>query len=97
MGWVGVCDELGDNAGLGDYFVIVRKTGDEAALLGSVLGCSGSTRRWTGPFYATYWVDFKVPWLPWCVQIDYDFLVLEAGFLECDVRTVCPWASMVGV
>lgn len=44
-----------------------------------------------------YWVDFEVPRLSGCVQVNGDFFVVEPGFLEGDVGAVCPGADAAGV
>lgn len=45
----------------------------------------------------TYRVDFQIPRLAWLVQINCDFLIVEAGLLERDVCAVGPGAEAVGV
>lgn len=100
---MGICDELRNNAGLGDYLAIVGKTGDQAALLGLVfcryvfghVGCG--IGRCPGVLLFTYWVDFKVPRLSGLAQINCDFFIVKARFLEGNVCTVCPGAEAAGV
>jgi hypothetical protein len=45
----------------------------------------------------SYRVDLKIPWLPRCVQIDDDLLVVKAELLEGDMRSVGPGAFVVGI
>lgn len=86
-----VCEELGDDARLGDDVAVVGEGGDEAALWlleWTSLHCQGR---------GSYRVDLKVPWLSGCVQIDDDLFVVKAELLEGDMRSVGPGASVVGV
>ena len=58
--------------------------------------CRSKSGCW-GRGLVTYWVDLQIPRLAWCVQVDYDFFILEADFLEGDVCAVSPGAQVVGV
>jgi hypothetical protein len=45
----------------------------------------------------SYRVDLKIPWLSRCVQVDDDLFVVKAELLERNMRSVSPWAFVVGV
>lgn len=45
----------------------------------------------------TYRVDLQIPRLARCAQVNCDFFVVEADFLESNVRAMGPGAEAVGV
>jgi len=71
--WSAVGEEIGYDAGFGDDLfieaVVVLDCRDETALSG-VSGLD-LTCLWRCP----YWVDLKVPWLAWLVEIDKHLVV----------------------
>ena len=44
-----------------------------------------------------YGVDLEIPRLAGCVEVDDDFVVLQAQLFQHNVRAVCPWAAMICV
>lgn len=42
-------------------------------------------------------VNFKIPWLARCVEIDDDLLVFQTKLFDRNVGAVCPRATVVGV
>ena len=102
MRGVGVGDELRDDGRFGDDVAVVGKTGDEAALLGCILLdyiqavlWSTSSCRWGGG--VPYGVDLEIPGLSRLLDVNDDFLVVKAGFLQGNMCAVCPRAAVVGV
>jgi hypothetical protein len=45
----------------------------------------------------THWVDLKIPWLPWLVQIDGHFFEVQTELGQRNVCTVGPGTVVVSV
>ena len=87
-----VCDELCNDSGFGENLTVVGKTRDEAALL-----FLAPTTFYVSRERSTYRVDLKIPRFTRFSDVNYHLLIIEAGFLQGNMRTVCPWASMISV
>jgi len=53
--------------------------------------------RYRSRIAATYRVNLQIPRLPRLAQVNSDLFIVEAGFLERDVRAVSPGTGAVGV
>jgi hypothetical protein len=45
----------------------------------------------------TYWIDFKIPRLPWLIKVDDDLFILQTQLLQHNVDAVRKRTSMISI